>query len=162
MLWRALRHDTGALVWCDWRSYGEHANALAAAGFSVKNAVVWAKSNHTMGDLNGNFGYMHEMAVFAVKGRWRRPSKREVNLWRVKSLFTRGHRDHPTEKPVALLRRSVRALAKPRGVVLDPFMGVGTCGQACVAEGYRYVGIEIEPKYFDIARQRIEEALESA
>jgi DNA modification methylase len=44
------------------------------------------------------------------------------------------------------------------GVVLDPFMGSGTTGVACIKLGRRFIGIEIEPKYFDIACRRIEEA----
>ncbi len=62
---------------------------------------------------------------------------------------------HPTEKHVALMRRLV---ARTQGVVLDPFMGSGTTGVACMKLGRKFIGIEIEPKYFDIACRRIEEA----
>lgn len=73
----------------------------------------------------------------------------------VQSMASNG-RLHPTEKPVALLQRLVR---KVPGVVLDPFMGSGTTGVACVKLGRKFIGIEIEPKYFDIACRRISEAL---
>jgi len=64
-------------------------------------------------------------------------------------------REHPTQKPVKLMSWCVQ---KTKGVVLDPFMGSGTTGVACAKLGRRFIGIEIEPKYFDIACRRIEEA----
>jgi site-specific DNA-methyltransferase (adenine-specific) len=67
-----------------------------------------------------------------------------------------GRETHPTQKPVALMAWCV---AKTKGVVLDPFMGSGTTGVACQKLGRKFIGIEIEPKYFDIACRRIEEAM---
>lgn len=64
-------------------------------------------------------------------------------------------RVHETQKPVALMKWCV---GKTEGTVLDPFMGSGTTGVACVKLGRKFIGIEIEPKYFDIACRRIEQA----
>lgn len=64
-------------------------------------------------------------------------------------------RVHPTEKPVPLLQKLVKKLP---GIVLDPFMGSGTTGVACMRLGRRFIGIEIEPRYFDIACKRIDDA----
>ncbi len=61
---------------------------------------------------------------------------------------------HPTEKPLRLIEWSVGHTA---GDVLDPFMGSGTTGVACVNLGRKFIGIEIEPRYFDIACKRISE-----
>jgi len=63
---------------------------------------------------------------------------------------------HPTEKPVGLMTAICEWTA---GAILDPFMGSGTTGVAAVKLGRKFIGIEIEPKYFDIARKRISEAL---
>jgi len=62
---------------------------------------------------------------------------------------------HPTQKPVPVMMWSVD---KTKGTVLDPFMGSGTTGVACVNLGRAFIGIEREPSYFDIACRRIEEA----
>lgn len=59
---------------------------------------------------------------------------------------------HPTEKPVELMRYLVQAVD---GTVLDPFMGSGTTGVACRLEGRRFIGIEIDRTYYDIAERRI-------
>lgn len=59
---------------------------------------------------------------------------------------------HPTQKPVALIVWCLSFL--PCGLVADPYMGSGTTGVACIRTGRRFIGIEIEPKYFEIAKRR--------
>ena len=66
-------------------------------------------------------------------------------------------KEHPTQKPVALMRWCIDQCDKPT-TILDPFMGSGTTGVACMNLGRKFIGIEIEPKYFDIACERIENA----
>lgn len=68
-----------------------------------------------------------------------------------------GGKQHPTQKPVPLMEWCIKQAGMP-AVVLDPFMGSGSTGVACVNMGRKFVGIEIEPTYFDIACQRIENA----
>ena len=65
--------------------------------------------------------------------------------------------NHPTQKPPRLMQWCLGFLPNAE-VILDPFMGSGTTGVACAKLGRRFIGIEIEPKYFDIACRRIEEA----
>lgn len=69
---------------------------------------------------------------------------------------------HPTVKPTELMRWLVRLVTPPGGLVLDPFMGSGSTGKACMLEGFRFVGIEREQEYLDIARQRIAAAVDGA
>lgn len=73
------------------------------------------------------------------------------------SVFSPEGTAHPTQKPVALM---AWCLQRNRGhVVLDPFMGSGTTGVAAIQLGRKFIGIEKEPKYFDIACKRIEQAV---
>jgi DNA modification methylase len=65
---------------------------------------------------------------------------------------------HPTVKPTALMRYLCRLVTPPNGIVLDPFMGSGSTGKAAMLEGFRFVGIEREADYIEIARARIEAA----
>jgi DNA modification methylase len=67
--------------------------------------------------------------------------------------------EHPTQKPVEVMCWSIQQIPPPATLILDPFMGSGTTGVACVKLGRKFIGIEIEPKYFDIACRRISEAL---
>ena len=74
----------------------------------------------------------------------------------VKGAKKKGVRNpHPTVKPLELMRWLVRLLCPPGGLVLDPFCGSGTTGAAAAAEGRRFVGIEFEPPYIEIAAARI-------
>lgn len=63
--------------------------------------------------------------------------------------------NHPTVKPVALMRYLVKLVTPPRGRVLDPFNGSGSTGMAAVELGHEYLGIEMDPRYCEISRSRI-------
>jgi site-specific DNA-methyltransferase (adenine-specific) len=69
---------------------------------------------------------------------------------------------HPTVKPVDLMRWLCRLVTPPGGIVLDPFMGSGSTGIAAVREGFRFVGIEHSPEYFEIACKRVAAAVDFA
>lgn len=73
---------------------------------------------------------------------------------RNRGLQLRGN-CHPTVKPVELMRWLVRLVTPPSGIVLDPFTGSGTTGMACAYEQRRFIGIEREAEYVEIARRRI-------
>lgn len=65
-------------------------------------------------------------------------------------------REHPTQKPLGVMRWSIQ---KTTGTILDPFMGSGTTGVACVKLGRKFIGIDIEERYFSIACRRIDDAM---
>ena len=67
--------------------------------------------------------------------------------------------DHPTPKPPELARHFIRLHSKRGGTVLDPFMGGGSTGVAAVKEGRRFIGCEVDPKWFDLSCKRIEQAM---
>jgi site-specific DNA-methyltransferase (adenine-specific)/modification methylase len=66
--------------------------------------------------------------------------------------------DHPTQKPIGVMRWALTQLPADAKTIIDPFMGSGTTGVACALQGLSFVGIEREAKYFDAACRRIEEA----
>lgn len=85
--------------------------------------------------------------------------RRFRHLWNgMMKASERGESYHPTQKPVALLQWVLDLRWTPTGTILDPFMGSGTTGVACMNLGRKFIGIEIERKYFDIACERIEQA----
>lgn len=67
-------------------------------------------------------------------------------------------KSHPTQKPVALMEWCIQKLPDTAQTILDPFMGSGTTGVACAKLGRKFIGIERDPEYFDIACKRIEDA----
>jgi len=76
----------------------------------------------------------------------------------VLDVASEGKTDHPTQKPVALMEYMIRTYTNERQTVLDNCMGSGTTGVACVRSGRKFIGIEQDEKYFDIACGRIERA----
>ena len=66
--------------------------------------------------------------------------------------------EHPTQKPIELMKWCIDLLPIPHGRILDPFMGSGTTGVACVKKGFSFIGIEQHEPYFDIACERIRKA----
>lgn len=117
-----------------------------------KSLVTWVKNNWSMGDLEHEHARQTEVALFYPGPNHRFPTGRPTDV--IEARRTGGH-NHPTEKPAQLMWAVVRWT---EGLVLDPFMGSGTTGVACAKLGRKFIGIEIEPKYFDIACRRIEQA----
>lgn len=73
-------------------------------------------------------------------------------------LVERGEKEHPTQKPLSLIKELIELFSNKDSLVLDPFMGGGTTGVACAKLGRKFIGIEIDPQYFGIACKRIENA----
>lgn len=73
-----------------------------------------------------------------------------------------GNTVHPTQKPVDLLEYLINTYTEENQIVLDFTMGSGSTGVACMNTGRKFIGIELEEKYFDIAKQRIKESVETA
>lgn len=117
-----------------------------------KSCVTWVKNNWSMGDLEHEHARQTEIALFYNGERHFFPTGRPPDV--IKAART-SNEYHPTEKPVDLIRSFVEWTV---GIVLDPFMGSGTTGVACAKMGRKFIGIELEPKYFDIACERIQKA----
>lgn len=129
---------------------------------STRMVLTWDKGNHVgMGDLSLPWKPNTE-EVYVIgsgfSGHRGGSVLRHLAVAGCVGLANTGRRHHPTEKPVALMRELVEKC--PRGVICDPFMGSGTTGVACIRTGRRFVGIEIEPKYFAIAVERCQAELE--
>lgn len=154
-----------AMLYCftRWDMIDKWRGAIEAAGFKMKQRLIWDKRHWKMGDLR-YYGSQIEDVLFCIKGapsmQW---PKRSGNLFSSSSAYLpEGQFDHPTQKPEIILRRFVEDSTQPGDLVLDPFCGSGTTGVACVQTGRRFIGIEIDPGYADIARARIAKAAEQA
>ena len=128
-------------------------------GLTPKPAV-WVKP-YPPPPMPGNWWVSaHETALYAYKtGAWfgddsaQRPNVFNFDTYR---YGVPGKVDHPTQKPEKLMEKICAALLPEDALALDPFMGRGSTGVACVRLGRKFIGIEIERKYFDIACERIE------
>ena len=84
-------------------------------------------------------------------------TSRDANTKRISLPVGRVEHGHPSEKPLRLMKWTIE-VTKPGPAILDPFMGSGTTGVAAVQMGRKFIGIERDPKYFEIACRRIEDA----
>lgn len=71
------------------------------------------------------------------------------------SIKAKQSNTHPTVKPIALMEYLIKMVTTKNGTVLDPFMGSGSTGVAAKKNGYNFIGIELDPEYFEIAKARI-------
>lgn len=129
------------------------------SGAKYKRAMVWVKPD-AMPQFNGQGPSVgHEMMVAAWYGKghskWNGGGKPGTFIY---TKNTPGGSKHPTQKPLPLILELVKLFSFDNQLILDPFMGSGTTGVACVKLGRKFIGIELEPKYFDIACKRIEDA----
>lgn len=95
------------------------------------------------------------LADFELAWTNQNKAARRINYSR--ALALKDVKQHPTQKPLAVMRWCIDQAGKPE-TILDPFMGSGTTGVAAIQMGRKFIGIEREPKYFDIACKRIEQA----
>lgn len=112
----------------------------------------YTKTAVTDGD-GGNYGRFSRVGVTAVNEGTRFP--RTV----IKFANANNASEHPTQKPVPLLEYLIKTYTRRGGVVLDPCMGSGSTGVACVNTGREFIGMELDAGYFAIAEKRVKEAV---
>lgn len=118
-----------------------------------KSLITWVKNNWSMGDLHHEHARQTEVAFFYAMKDHFFPKQRPTDVIE----YPRTNNEfHPTEKPIGLMCKFVEWTS---GTILDPFMGSGTTGVAAIQMGRKFIGIEREQKYFDIACKRIEQAV---
>lgn len=111
--------------------------------------LVWDKLNGDSDFADCELAWTNlPKAVRRIRFLWNGMLRRERDI----------AREHPTQKPVDVMKWCIEHIPEPSQTILDPFMGSGTTGVACVKLGRKFIGIEREPKYFEIACRRIREA----
>ena len=153
---RIIKPDGCAWSFLNWRSLVTFQKAACDTAWPIESLLVWDKQWIGPGGPRGLRPSYEMVALFsgeefAIKDR---------GLPDIQRFKWCGHKPngHPAEKPVALAEWLVNTTAEG-GTVLDPFMGSGTTGVACMRTGRKFIGCEIDKGYYDIAKRRIEEAV---
>jgi site-specific DNA-methyltransferase (adenine-specific) len=150
---KLLNEDTHVYCFCSWHHIDKFKIAFEKY-FKLKNIIVWEKNNTSMGDLMGSYAPKHEFILFGHKGRRLRNGKRLPDVIQAKRT---GNKLHPTQKPVDLLEIFIKQSTNENDLILDPFMGSGSTGVACLNTNRNFIGIELDKGYFDISKKRLEE-----
>jgi len=150
---RVLKQNSAVYVFCSWhhvdffkREFEQH--------FTLKNLLVWVKNNTGPGDLEASYAPMHELVLYGMKGRRLLKGGRTPDVIRFKRVNGESM-IHPTEKPVDLCRFFIEKSSEPGDVVLDPFMGSGTTGEAALSCDRQFIGIEIAANHFMTSKARL-------
>jgi site-specific DNA-methyltransferase (adenine-specific) len=132
---------------------------------NARRIITWCKPNLPLRKTLNEWEWSTEFVLWETAGEpatfnkpWGEDGR---DYWRIAVengfLNPDGYK-HPARKPVALMDRIIKASTNLGDTVLDPFMGSGTTGVACVQTGRNFIGIEIDPTYYAIAEKRIAEA----
>lgn len=153
--WRIARGGAPLMVFTDWRQLPALTDAVQAAGWIWRGIVAWDKRGAR--PQIGRFRMQCEYVVFASKGRF--VAHTRACLPGVYSCpVIPAQKVHLTSKPVALIG-DLLAVTAPQAIVLDPFAGGGSVGEACIRTGRGYVGAELSPEYFEVSRARLAKVL---
>jgi DNA modification methylase len=149
-LWHSALHSREAM------------DGLEAAGFELRQQIVWVKTIHVLG--RAHYQWAHECAWYAVRkgctARWR-GGRKQTTVWEAASPImafgASGEEEatpHPTQKPLELFERPIFNHTEPGELVFDPFLGSGTCLIAAEKTGRRCFGLELDPRFCDVIRDR--------
>lgn len=134
-------------------------------GFYYKTTGTWHKQNPMPRNMNLHFVNSTESWIYftygARVGTFNNEGKVVHDYFEspVTPKSERRYGKHPTQKPIALMDFFVEKLSNPGDLVLDPFMGSGSSGVSAIRNGRRFIGIELEETYYDIATNRIQDEL---
>jgi site-specific DNA-methyltransferase (adenine-specific) len=176
---RRVLKDTGA-IWVigTYHNIYRVGAILQDLGFWILNDIVWIKRNPMPNFRGVRFTNAHESLIWAQKVRGARYTFNHQVMkalnddlqmrsdWVLplctgkERLRVQGQKAHTTQKPAALLYRVLLSSTNPGDIVLDPFFGTGTTGAVARKLGRRWVGIERDPGYVELARQRISQVSE--
>ena len=156
-LYRVLKPGGGVYIFSHWRTIGDLQSQLLIEGFTLKNLIVIAKTNHGMGDLKGSYAPKHELVSFCSKGRHVLDNSqgRISDVLPGVVIYSGRKHLHPNEKPLSWLTPFIERSSHEGDVILDPFMGSGSVGEACKRLGRRFIGVELDPEYFSVAVKRL-------
>ena len=118
---------------------------------------MWVKNNHGSGDLKAAYAPKHEFVIYAHKGRSLFRDKRTPDVMEYPKIHS-SKLQHPTEKNTDMLGLFIKNNSDKDATILDPFMGSGSTGVAAKNLNRKFIGIEMDEGYFNIAKKRIDEA----
>ena len=153
---RACKPNADAYIMANDKNVFRAGLAFEGAGWRFHNLLVWDKVRATR-----NRWYMKnlEFTIYLWKGKSDPKGIHDCGSKQSFTLNAKKETAHPTEKPVALARHYISNSSKPDDVILDPMMGSGSAMVGAVELDRRAIGIEKNPKWFDVAVQRVTAAV---
>ncbi|STO97667.1 site-specific DNA-methyltransferase [Helicobacter canis] len=157
-----LDKNGSMIVFCSYRFISLIAQALESSNMLVKDILIWQKSNPMPRNITRRYVQDLEFAVWAVKSGAKWVFNKPSDMPYLRSIFTHSlvsgkeKLGHPTQKSLKLMKDLIQIHTNPNEIVLDPFMGSGSTGAACLELGREFIGIEKDKKFFTMAQKRLE------
>lgn len=154
---RVCKEDAHLYIFCSWHNIDVFKKVISDY-FNVKNILVWEKNNHGSGDLLGDYAPKYELIIFCSNGVKKLNGGRSSNVIKCAKMATDNH---PTEKPINLLRHLIEKSTNKGDLVLDTFAGSFSTARACKEIGRDFISFEIEPEYCKTAKNLLNGVSES-
>lgn len=157
---RILHKDGSFVVFNDWKNLGDISRFAEKHGFDTKDMLRLEKSNPMPRNRDRRYITDYECAIWFTKsgGKWTF-NRQDEKYQRPKFVASIEKGLHPTQKNLNLMEQLILIHSNEDDWVMDQFMGSGTTGVACINTSRNFIGIEQDEKYFNIAKQRLEKAV---
>ncbi len=157
-----LKKGGNIVIFNSWKNMSYIVDELEKNNFEVKDLIRWKKTNPMPRNRDRRFITDYEVAVWAVKkgGKWTfnrlsETYERPEIVCGVTSKKEKIDGGHPTQKPVEVMEWLIKRLSNENDIILDPFMGSGSTGVACKNTNRKFIGIELDKDYYNIAMKRL-------
>lgn len=151
---RLLKPGGHVLCFIDWRMQSSLADAIESADLRKAGLLVWDKTYFGLGSC---FRNQHELILHFTKGVGSPPLRKDTG--NVLAYKPATNKLHPAQKPVQLLERLLTTICPENGMVLDPFFGSGSTGEATLSAGRQFIGVERDERYHNLAADRLRQCL---
>ena len=158
-VYRVLDRNGSFIVFNDWKNLGDIVKHAEKLGFVTKDMLRLEKTNPMPRNRDRRYITDYECAIWFTmpKAKWIF-NRQDDGYQRPKFVHSIDKGFHPTQKSLKLMEELVKIHSNENQVVVDCFMGSGTTGVACKNLNRRFIGIEPDESYFNIAKERIEDA----
>lgn len=161
-LYRVLKPQSHCYIMTNNKNITHYLNAINNSKFHFIKCLIWVKDNKIMGQT---YMSQFEFVIMCRKGGHKRindcGTSDVLQIPNKKLKDKNGKTIHDTEKPILLNEILINNSSNKGDWILDPFMGIGSCGVACINTNRNFIGYELDKKYFNIAKERLEKAYES-
>jgi len=148
-----LKPNAHCYMFIDWRQYPTLAGLIESTGYRLNDLIIWDKTHYGLGYHYRN---QHELISFFSNGKPREAECHNIgNIIQIKNLSSK-ERVHPTQKPFELIKKLIELSTKKGDLILDPMCGSGTTCIAANQLNRKYIGIDINPEYVELAKKQIE------
>ncbi len=163
---KILSKNGSAIIFCSYRYLSNIIERLEKNSMIVKDVLIWKKSNPMPRNINRRYVQDTEFAVWAVKKDAKWVFNKPHNVPYCRTIFEapivsgKERTSHPTQKNLSLFEQLIKIHTNENDIIIDPFMGSGTTGVACIKNNRNFIGIELSREYFDIAHNRLQKTIE--